>query len=253
MPKVPIKTQEEIELMREGGKILRNVLDFLEKTIKVGMKTSELNALAEDMILKNNAVPSFKGYGESKKQKGFPATLCISINEEVVHGIPGDRVLKDGDIVGVDCGVYYKGLHTDSARTFIVGSVSDEVRYFVKTTQKALQKALNKLKDRVKLGDISATIQKTIEQRGYSVVRNCTGHGVGRDLHEEPEILNYGKKGEGINLQEGMVLAIEPISVMGPDGDTYDETDGWTVKAHNLSAHFEHTVLITKKGYEILA
>ncbi len=239
--------------MREGGKILKMVLDTLEEKIQIGIKASELDNLAEQIILEKGAIPSFKGYGESKNQKGFPATLCFSINEEVVHGIPRDRVLQDGDIVGIDCGVYYKGFHTDSARTFIVGNVSDDVRFFVKTTQKALQKSLNQLKDGVKLGDVSAVIQKTIEQRGYSVVRNCTGHGVGRELHEAPEILNYGKKGDGITLKTGMVLAIEPISVMGSSGDTYDAEDGWTVKAKNLSAHFEHTVLVTEKGYEILA
>lgn len=247
MPNVPIKSQEEIKIMRHSGKILRNVLDFLEKTIQAGMKTSDLDSLAEDLILKNNATPSFKGY------QGFPATLCISINEEVVHGIPGDRIIQDGDIVGVDCGVCYEKLHTDSARTFIVGEVSDDVHFFVKTTQKALQKALKKVRDGVRLGDVSEVIQKTIEQRGYSVVRTCTGHGIGYNVHEEPEILNYGKKGEGIILKEGMVLAIEPISVMGSSGDTYDEDDGWTITAENLSAHFEHTVLVTKKGAEILA
>ncbi len=247
MANVPIKTQAEIEIMRKSGKILRMVLNTLEEKIEAGMKTSDLDELAEKLILENDATPSFKGY------QGFPSTLCISINEEVVHGIPGDRLIQDGDIVGVDCGVCYKGLHTDSARTFIVGKVSDDVNFFVKTTKRALQKSIKKIREGAKLGDVSSTIQKTIEQRGFSVVRSCTGHGIGYNVHEEPEILNYGKKGEGLTLKEGMVLAIEPISVLGESGKTYDEDDGWTVKAHNLSAHFEHTVLVTKKGSEILA
>lgn len=247
MPKVPIKTADEIEIMRKGGRILQNVLDAIEKKIETGMTTLELDVFAEDLIRKSNATPSFKGY------QNFPATLCISINEEVVHGIPNSRVIKNGDIVGVDCGVCYKKLHTDSARTFIIGEVSDEVKFFVKTTKKALQKSISKVREGVRLGDVSAAIQKTVEQRGFSVVRNCTGHGIGYTVHEPPEILNYGKKGKGIVLRSGMVLAIEPISVMGPSGDTYDESDGWTVKAGNLSAHFEHTVLVTKNGCEILA
>jgi len=235
-----------MQKMRQAGKILRGVLDTLEKTIQAGMKTSELDQLAEKIILETGNVPSFKGY------QGFPATLCVSINEEVVHGIPGERIIQNGDIVGVDCGVCYQGLHADSARTFIVGEVADEVTFFVKTTKKALQKALKKVRDGARLGDVSAIIQKTIEQRGYSVVRNCTGHGIGYNVHEEPEILNYGKKGTGIVLKAGMALAIEPISVMGSSADVYDEVDGWTVKAKNLSAHFEHTVLVTKGGCEIL-
>lgn len=252
MKSVPIKTLAEIQIMREGGKILRGVFDLIAKEIKVGVKAQDLDQMAENFILSHGALPSFKGYGENKKQKGFPATLCVSINKEVVHGIPHGKVLKNGDIIGIDCGVYYKGFHTDSAHTYLVGKVSDNVVYFVKTTQKALQKCLNKIREGSRLGDISATIQKTIEQRGYAVVQNCTGHGVGRKLHEEPEILNYGKKGTGLILKEGMVLAIEPISVMGDSGETFDIGDGWTVLAHNLSAHFEHTVLVTKQGYEIL-
>lgn len=253
MKKVPIKTEAEIEIMRAGGEILKKVFEIIAKQIRAGVNASELDALAEKIILENHAMPSFKGYGASKKQIGFPATLCISINEEVVHGIPGARILKEGDIVGIDCGVFYQGFHTDSARTFLVGKVHQEVVYFVKTTEKALQKALHKVRDGARLGDVSETIQKTIEQRGYAVVRNCTGHGVGKELHEEPEILNYGKKGTGLILKKGMVLAIEPISVMGKSGEIFDDKDGWTVKAHNLSAHFENTVLVTESGCEILA
>lgn len=247
MSKVPIKTADEIVKMRKSGKILQNVLNTLEKKIRAGMTTLELNTLAEELIYQSNARPSFKGY------QGFPTTLCVSVNEEVVHGIPSKRVLQNGDIVGVDCGVCYQKLHTDSARTFIVGDVSEEVKYFVKTTKKALQKAISKVRDGARLGDISAMIQKTIEQRGFSVVRNCTGHGIGYKVHEPPEILNYGKKGTGLKLKTGMVLAIEPISVMGENANNYDAEDGWTVKAENLSAHFEHTVLVTKNGHEILA
>lgn len=255
MKYIPIKTQSEIELMRQGGRILKLVLDEVEKAIRPGIKTLELDQLAEKLIIKSKGIPSFKGYGANKKTAGFPGTLCVSVNDEVVHGIPGDYIIRDGDIVAIDCGVFYQGFHTDSARTILVGNVLQNIEHFVKTTQKALQKALQKVKSGVPLGDVSNVIQKTMEQRGYAVVRNCTGHGIGRALHEPPEILNYGKKGQGIVLQSGMTLAIEPISVMGECGDTYDASDGWTVKTSSgeLSAHFEHTVLVTDSGYEILA
>lgn len=255
MSKIPIKTTEEIEAMRIGGKVLQKILDSVEKKIQPGVTTDELTQLADEILEEEGMQPSFKHYGSSQKNPGFPATLCISVNDEVVHGIPSSRELVSGDIVGVDCGVFYKDLHTDAAKTFLVGEVSEDVKHFVKTTQKSLSRCLNKVRAGVHLGDISETIQKTIEQQGYAVVRSCTGHGVGRELHELPEILNFGKKGKGVILKSGMTLAIEPISVMSTNGGTYDADDGWTIKTTTgeLSAHFEHTILVTDNGYEILA
>lgn len=236
--------------MRKGGSILKATLDLLEKEIKTGMTTADLDEMAEAFIRKHSgAQPGFKGYN------GFPGTLCTSINEEVVHGIPGKNIkLNEGDIVGVDCGVLYKGFYTDACRTFIVGEAKPEIRHFVKTTKKALTNALKVVKSGVRVGDISAIIQKTLEDQGYEPVIECTGHGVGRTLHEPPEILNAGTKGRGPVLKPGMVVAIEPISAM-KRGDVITAEDGWTVITadQSLSAHFEHTVLVTENGHEILA
>jgi methionyl aminopeptidase len=246
---IPIKTQEEINIMKEGGAILRKVLDEMGKAVRVGISDFELDQLAEELIRSyNGASPAFKGY------RGFPATLCTSINEEVVHGIPKrNRVLQDGDIIGVDCGVYFQGFYTDACRTFMVGNVGPEVQKFVKTTKKALDEAVKKVRPGGYIGDISAVIQKTIESGGYSPVVECTGHGVGRNLHEPPEILNVGQKGTGPKIEAGMVFAIEPISIMG-SGHVMTADDNWTVISadRTLSAHFEHTVIVTKKGYEVI-
>jgi methionyl aminopeptidase len=247
---IPIKTPEQIESMREAGIILRNTLEIVSKAVKPGISTFELDLIAEDFIISHKgAKPAFKGY------RGFPATLCTSVNEQVVHGIPSkDVILSDGDIVGLDCGVYYDGLYTDACLTVLVGNVDPEVQHFVKITKKALNQAIKQVKPGNHIGDISAIIQKTLEDQGYLPVIECTGHGVGVDLHEPPEILNAGKKSTGPVMKEGMVLAIEPISAMGSNS-IITLNDGWTIVTEDggLSAHFEHTVLVTEKGCEILA
>jgi methionyl aminopeptidase len=246
---IPIKTLEEIELMRKGGIILLKVLDEMAKAVRPGISTYDLDQLAESIIRDHEgATPGFKGY------RGFPATLCTSINEEVVHGIPDKRrILNDGDIIGVDSGVLYGGLYTDACRTFIIGNAAPEVIRFVNVTKQALDNAIDQVKPGGHIGDISAVIQKTLEKHGYSPVVECTGHGVGRNLHEPPEIFNIGHKNTGPVMKAGMVLAIEPISTMG-SGKVITASDRWTIISadRSLSAHFEHTVLVTDDGYEIL-
>ena len=247
---IPIKTPEQIEAMRHGGLILQECLKKVSEAVKPGISTFELDQLAEKFIRSNKgATPGFKGY------RGFPATLCTSVNEQVVHGIPNkDVILKDGDIVGVDCGVIYDGLYTDACRTVLVGDVKPEVRHFVKITKKALNQSVKRAVSGGYVGDISAVIQKILIDQGYSPVVECTGHGVGVNLHEPPEILNIGKKGTGPIIKPGMTFAIEPISAM-KSGQVITAKDGWTVVTEDgeFSAHFEHTVLVTEDGYEILA
>jgi len=235
--------------MRKGGVILLKVLDEMAKAVRPGISTYELDRLAESIIRDHEgASPGFKGY------RGFPATLCTSINEEVVHGIPSrHRILNDGDIIGVDSGVLYGGFYTDACRTFMVGNVAPEVVRFVNVTKQALDNAIDQIKPGGHIGDISAAIQKTLEKHRYSPVVECTGHGVGRALHEPPEIFNIGRKNTGPAMKPGMVLAIEPISTMGA-GKVITADDRWTIISadRSLSAHFEHTVLVTDDGYEIL-
>jgi len=247
---IPIKSIEEIEAMRYAGQILTQTLDLLERSVKVGISTKELDVLAEDFIRSHpGCTPGFKGY------HGFTGSICTSINQEAVHGIPSaDRFLEEGDIVGLDCGVYYKGLHTDACRTFSVGSVDNEIQQFLKVTKKSLQEGVKQVKPGGYIGDISASIQTVLERFDYGIVEDCTGHGVGHDLHEAPEIMNVGIKGTGPIMKPGMVLAIEPISTMGA-GDIKTAKDGWTLYTADgsLSAHFEQTVLVTEAGHDILA
>jgi methionyl aminopeptidase len=246
---IPIKTAEDIQKIRHAAWVLKKTLDLLESSVRPGVTTKELDVIAEDFICSHEGcIPGFKGY------RGFPGSLCASVNSEVVHGIPDNKhVLKNGDIIGLDCGVYYQGFHTDACRTILVGKVDSGVRHFVKTTKKALNAAVKVVRPGARVGDISAIIQKTLERQGYSPVADCTGHGVGRNLHEPPEILNVGQKGTGPQLKAGMVLAIEPIANMGK-GDIETLEDGWTLVSADgsTSAHFEHTVLVTEKGYEVL-
>ena len=249
--KIIIKTSEEIEAMRHAGKILTETLDLLEKSVKIGMSTLELDQIAETFIRSHTGCrPGFKGY------RGFTGSICTSINQEAVHGIPSSqRILKKGDVLGIDAGVFYKGLHTDACRTVILGEeVSPEIKNFVKVTKEALQRGVKQVQPGGHIGDISATIQETLERYDYGIVKECTGHGVGHNLHEPPEIMNVGQKGMGPIMLPGMVLAIEPISAMG-QGTILTAKDGWTLytKDGSLSAHFEATVLVTEMGYEILA
>ncbi|MFH0838216.1 MAG: type I methionyl aminopeptidase [Patescibacteria group bacterium] len=250
MSAIIIKTPEEIKVMRHAGEVLTKTLDLMAESVRIGISTKELDEIAEKFICSHGGcTPGFKGY------HGFQGSICTSINDEAVHGIPSsDRVLRNGDIVGVDCGVCYNGLHTDACRTFIVGEAPYEVKRFVKTTKDALRQAVKQVRPGGRIGDISEAIQSTLERFDYAPVIECTGHGVGHDLHEAPEILNAGKKGTGPVMQPGMVLAIEPISAMG-HGDIRKAKDQWTLCTADgsLSAHFEETVLVTENGCEVLA
>lgn len=242
------KTKEEIELIRESSLLVGKALAEVAKCIKPGIQTLELDKVAEEFIRDNNAIPAFKGYN------GFPGTLCISVNSQVVHGIPGKYLLKDGDVISVDCGVLKNKFFGDSAYTFPVGDVKPEVLNLLKVTKESLYKAIEKSVVGNRIGDISEAVQTYCENAGYSIVRELVGHGVGRSLHEAPEVPNYGKRGSGFKLQEGLVIAIEPMVNMGKKA-IVQENDGWTIRtADNLpSAHFEHTIAIGKDKADILS
>lgn len=245
---VYIKTAEEIELIRESSLLVGKTLAEVAKLIRPGITTAELNKVAEQFIRDHKAEPAFKGY------HGFPATLCISPNEQVVHGIPGKYILKEGDIVSVDCGVKMNGFFGDSAYTFTVGEVKPEVKQLLAVTKQSLYLALEQCVDGKRIGDISSAVQGHCESFGYGIVRELVGHGVGRELHEAPEVPNYGKKGSGMKLVEGMVIAIEPMVNMGTK-EVKQWSDGWTIttKDGKPSAHFEHTVAVKKGKAEILS
>ncbi|MDD4351887.1 MAG: type I methionyl aminopeptidase [Candidatus Gracilibacteria bacterium] len=243
--KITIKSPREIEIMREGGKILNSVLESIAKEAQVGVSTMELDQKAEQLILAAGAFPSFKGY------EGFPAVLCTSLNEEVVHGIPSKRVLQSGDLLSLDCGVFYQGLHTDKALTLVVGESNPLKDRLMQVTRKSLELAASELKDGVKLGQVSHAIQRHVEQAGFGVVRDLVGHGIGKELHEDPPVPNFGGAGNGPILKAGMTIAIEPMVTVG----NYNVIiDGWKIVTadNSLSAHFENTFLITKDGCEVL-
>ncbi|GEN12341.1 methionine aminopeptidase, type I [Myxococcus fulvus] len=248
MSQVEIKSREEIALMREAGRIVADVLDALEQAVVPGITTWELDALAAKMTAERGARPAFKGY------LGFPCVLCASINDEVVHGIPSrKRKLLEGDLMKLDFGVSYRGWFGDSARTVPVGKVSPEARSLVETTRESLQKGIQAMKPGNRLGDIGHAVQRHVEARGFSVVRDFTGHGIGRKLHEHPHVPNYGQAGAGMKLRAGMVLAVEPMVNAGTS-DIEILDDDWTAVTadRKLSAHFEHTILITDGGPEVL-
>lgn len=244
---ISIKSQREIELMKKAGNIVYCTHQYLKPYLKEGITTKELDTLAEDFILSQGATPSFKGYG------GFPASVCISINDEVVHGIPGDRKIRNGDLVSIDIGACYKGYHGDSAWSYIVGNVTPKKAYLLEHTEAALFQGLSKIKEGVHLGDVSHAIEEYAKKHHLGVVKELVGHGVGSHLHEDPEIPNYGASGTGPILKAGMVLAIEPMLNLGT-ADIYMLDDDWTILTDDgkPSAHFEHTVVVTKDGYEIL-
>lgn len=244
---IELKTKPQIEKMRLGGRIASRILNKLKSYIKPGMTTKELEVLADKLFKKAGAKASFKGY------HGFPASICISVNEEVVHGIPGNRKLKSGDIVGVDVGVVFAGFHTDTAITCPVGKISPQTKNLIKITHLALKKAIVDCRPGRHLGDIQHIIQKTIEKANFGVIRDLSGHGIGKKLQESPSIPNFGKPGTGPKLKVGMTLAIEPMVSAG-DWHVKVKEDGWTVVTFDksLSAHFEHTILINKGGAEIL-
>ena len=244
---INIKTPREIELMRVAGEIVGKTHNYLTSYIKPGVTTEQLNSLAYDFILKHDATPSFLNYG------GYPASICTSINEEVVHGIPSNRKLKNGDIIGIDIGACYKGYHGDSAWTYPVGTISTEKEYLLEHTKNSLFEGLSKIKPGNRLGDVCSAIGTYAKEHNLGIVRELVGHGVGAKLHEDPEIPNYGIAGTGPILKEGMVLAIEPMLNLGSD-DVVMLDDDWTIVTEDESdsAHFEHTIVITKDGYEIL-
>ncbi len=246
------KTQEEIEKIREGGKILNRILQQTAKLAKPGISTWDLNSFAEAEILKAGGRPSFKGFGPKGHQ--FPAGLCTSLNSVVVHGVPSkNQVLKEGDILGLDIGMEYKGLYTDTAITVAVGNITKEAQRLLELTKKALSIGIEQARIGNKVGDISAAVQKVADDNHLGIIRDLVGHGVGHAVHEDPQVPNYGKKGAGPELKEGLVIAIEPMFTLGTD-DIFIEDDGWTVttRDQSLAAHFEHTVAITKNGPEIL-
>jgi len=245
---IQLKTDEEIEIQRQSSLLVGKTLAEVAKLIKPGVKTGELDKVAEEFILDHGAVPGFKGYG------GFPATLCISVNDEVVHGIPGERELNDGDIVSIDCGTLMNGFYGDSAYTFAVGNVDSEVLELLKRTKESLYLAIEQAVAGKRVGDIGNAVQKHVESFGFSVVRDLVGHGVGRNLHESPEVPNYGRRGSGIKLKKGMCLAIEPMVNLGVKEVTQDK-DGWTIRTADAkpSAHFEHDVAVRNSKADILS
>ena len=244
---ITIKSDYELSLMRKASKIVYDTHKYVKEFIKPGITTRELNDLAHDYIVREGAYPSCLGY------EGYPASICISVNEEVVHGIPGKRKLKNGDIVTLDICVCYKGYHGDSAWTYPVGDISKEKEYLLTHTEKALYEGLNKVKAGVYLGDISNAIETYANNHKLGVVRELVGHGIGSSLHEEPEVPNYGKAGTGVILKKGMTLAIEPMLNLGTR-KVYMLDDDWTIVTgdNKPSAHFEHTIVVTDDGYEIL-
>ena len=244
-----VKTIQEVQAMRESGRMLAEVLNILKSRAAVGMSTLELNNIAASELKRLGGEPAFLGY------QGFPGVLCVSINDEVVHGIPKvDKIIKNVDIVSLYFGVIYKNMITDAAISVIVGSpVSEKDLMLVKVTEKSLLEGVNQLKAGVRVGDISEAIQAKLDKNKLGIVRDLVGHGVGHELHEDPNIPNYGRKGTGPRLDKNMTIAIEPMATLGGH-DVYVGDDGWTVitKDHSRSAHFEHTILITETGAEIL-
>ncbi len=242
-----IKTDAQIEIMRKAGKIVAETLQIIGSEIKPGITTAQLDSIAEKYILSRGAIPAFKGY------RGFPATACISIDEEVVHGIPGDRRLVDGQIVSIDLGAVVDGYYGDSAATFAVGEISEQKQKLLDITKRSLDAGIGKAKAGIKLGVVSSTIQEIAEDAGFSVVREMVGHGIGRNLHEEPQVPHFGPASAGPILEKGMVLAIEPMINEG-GYKVNQKPDGWTIVTADgsASAHFEHTVAITDTGADIL-
>ncbi|MDI9606169.1 MAG: type I methionyl aminopeptidase [Bacteroidota bacterium] len=243
-----LKTDEEIEFMRLANRLVGKTLGELSRHVKPGVTTLQLDKIAEEFIRDHGAIPTFLGYG------GFPNSICTSVNENVVHGIPNDRPLQDGDVVSIDCGTCLHGFCGDSAYTFQVGEVDEKVKQLLQTTKESLYKGIEQAREGNRVGDIGFAIQSYCESRGYSVVRELVGHGIGRNMHEPPEVPNYGRRGTGPLIQNGMCLAIEPMINMGGKKVVF-ESDGWTVRTKDRkpSAHFEHTVAIRNGKADILS
>lgn len=244
---ITIKSKEEIELMKKAGYLVSITHQYLKSFIKPGITTKQLDILAEEFIRKNGGIPTCKGY------EGFPASLCTSINDEVVHGIPSNRKLKNGDIITIDMVIGYHGYQGDAAWTYAVGNISKEKQYLMEHTEKALYEGIKMVKPNVRIGDISAAIEKYATSHHLGVVKELVGHGIGTDMHEDPDVPNYGKPNTGPKLKEGMVICIEPMLNLGsPDIGILE--DNWTIVTQDTSpsAHYEHTILVTKDGYKIL-
>jgi len=245
---IPIKTDKEIKIMKENGRILAQIMEELKNKVEPGITTLELDRLAESLVFKYEGKPSFKNY------EGFPAALCVSINEQIVHGVPSERVLKEGDVVSLDLGFFKNGFHADMAITIGIGEMNTEASRLIKASRKALKRGIKKSKVGNTFGDISNTIQRYIEDQGFVVVRDLCGHGIGKELHEEPQILNYGKRHKGAEIKQGMCFCLEPMLAMTGDGEIKKSKDGFAfeTQSNSLSAHFEHTIVVTEKGPEIL-
>lgn len=244
---IKIKSPQELKVLRKAGRILSSIMKELSRSLKAGMKTREIDAFAERLIGEHNVLPAFKGY------RGFPACACISVNQEVVHGIPGDRVIRDGDIVSLDIGIIYRDYYSDTAVTVGIGDINPKLQELLDVAGEALQRGISQAKVDHRLGDVSHAIQQCVESRHFSIVRDFVGHGIGRALHEPPEIPNFGMPRTGPILKEGMVLAVEPMVNVGT-WQTKISEDGWTVVTLDgqPSAHFEHTLAVTADGPEIL-
>ena len=244
---ISIKSKHEIELMKEAGMMVSKTHKYLQKYIKPGITTKDLDELAEEYIRSMGGIPTCKGY------EGFPTALCTSINDEVVHGIPSNRKLKNGDIITIDMVIGYKGYQGDAAWTYAVGSISDEKKYLMEHTEKALYEGIKQVKPGAHIGDISNAIETYATKHKLGVVKELVGHGIGTEMHEDPDVPNYGKPGHGPRLKEGMVICIEPMLNLGT-ADIEMLEDNWTIvtRDEKPSAHYEHTVLVTKEGYEIL-
>ena len=245
---VSVRSNREIEHISESAQIVADTLDMLTEKVESGISLMELDTLAEEFIRSRDAIPAFKGY------MGFPATLCISVDDEVVHGIPSNKVLSNGQIVGIDCGAVKNGYYGDSARTFPVGDISNQDKKLIEVTQEALYLGIKEAVPGNYVSDIGHAIQKFVEPKGYSIVRELVGHGIGTNLHEDPQVPNYGDPGMGVKLKEGMCLAIEPMINRGGK-EVYTSDDGWTIRTKDglNSAHFEHTIAIRKNGPEVLS
>ncbi|MFA6097811.1 MAG: type I methionyl aminopeptidase [Candidatus Paceibacterota bacterium] len=251
--RIDLKTKAEIEIMREGGKILAHILLLMSEKVVPGASGEELEEIADREIKKYGVISSFRNYKIHKNGVPFPSSICVSINDEIVHGFPRGKIIREGDIVGLDLGIKHKGLHTDSAITVGAGKLSAVAQKLIKVTKESLSLALSEVKPGNRLGDIGYAVQSYVEKNGFSVVQDLVGHGVGRSIHESPEVPNYGSRGEGLKLYPGMTFAIEPMVNAGKHYIKVDD-DQWTIRTEDgsLSAHFEHSVAVTEEGCIIL-